>query len=134
MQLCKRNGIKATGKNAEIVEKLKAHALHSSLEPSPLGGQSIFSDDDDGDKENKRIATSRPSETWSVIEEDSREVERVQLGLKDIREEVEQEMGDMSPMKGFGASTTAEFGNGTTSSKGILYHPVLGRPNHCCRF
>ncbi|KAF8584616.1 hypothetical protein K439DRAFT_1660687 [Ramaria rubella] len=118
VQLCKRNGIKANGKNSEMVEKLKAHAMNHSFDPSPLGGQSFFSSDDEGDKENKRVTISRPSEAWTVIEEDSREIERVHLGLKDIREEVDHEMSNFSTMRSFGTLGSAEFGNGTTSSKG----------------
>lgn len=116
VQLCKRNGIKASGKNADIIEKLKAHAL---LDPSSLSQQPFSSDDDQ--KENRGIVMPRPSDQWTVIEEDSREVERVHLGLKDIREDVEHEMNAISPMKGFGTSNrSAEFGTGTTSSKGGL--------------
>ncbi|KIJ27966.1 hypothetical protein M422DRAFT_54808 [Sphaerobolus stellatus SS14] len=121
VQLCKRNGIKATGKNTEIIEKLKAHALKSPLNSDSNIYQYMASsdiDDEDGDKENRRMALPRPSEAWSVIEEDSREIERVQMGLKDIREEVEQEMQTVnSSLRSFGASVSNDFGNGTTSSK-----------------
>ena len=94
------------------------------------GGQTLFSDDDDGDKENRRTGPSRPGEPWSVIEGDSREVQRVHVELKDIREEGEQEMSNMSPLKDFGVSGFGEFGNGTTSSKGtfFFYLPMLRQP------
>jgi len=117
IQLCKRNGIKATGKNSDIIEKLKAHALKV---PEASSGyyNAVLSSDDETDKENRRIAMPRPSETWTVIEEDSDTVERMQSGLRDIREEVEQEMLNRSSLRGFGTANSSEFGNGTTSSKG----------------
>ncbi|KAF8523777.1 hypothetical protein BU17DRAFT_85653 [Hysterangium stoloniferum] len=117
IQLCKRNGIKATGKNTEIIEKLKAHALNNPFSPSSLNEHTGLSSDDDNNKENRRMPMPRPSETWSVIEEDSREVQRVHLGLKDIQEEVEHDMNTTGSLRGFGVSSR-EFGNGTTSSKG----------------
>ncbi|GJJ14748.1 hypothetical protein Clacol_009016 [Clathrus columnatus] len=62
---------------------------------------------------------SRPSETWSVIEENSGEIKSMRLGLKNIQEEVEQEMLTQSTLKGFGASSFSESNNsGSTNSKG----------------
>lgn len=77
VQLCKRNGIKATGKNSEMVGKLKAHASTIPL----INSQSFLSDDNDEDKENITIGDSKPSAARSIIEETNREVERVHLGL-----------------------------------------------------
>jgi hypothetical protein len=117
VQLCKRNGIKATGKNTEIIEKLQAHARSNLFDPLSFNEHTKFSSDDETDKENKRTPMPRPSDMWSVIEENSREVERVHLGLRDIQEEVEQEMNTTGSLRGFGVSS-GEFGNATTSSKG----------------
>jgi len=120
--LCKRNGIKASGKNADIVEKLKAHALNHVLDSSHLTYQPFSSDDDD-EKENRRIVRARPSDQWTVIAEDSREVKQVHLGLKDIRVEVDHEM---SPKKSYGIpGGPIEFGAGTTGSKGGSHNGSL---------
>lgn len=106
VQLCKRNGIKASGKNTELIERLKSHASDMS-DVSP----------GDGDKENKRMPLSRPSEAWSVIDEDSREIKTVRMELKNIQEEVEQEMPTQSTLRGFGGSSFNEYNSGSTNSK-----------------
>lgn len=72
------------------------------------------------DKENKRIPLSRPSEVWSVIEGDSRDVENMRLGLKNIQEEVEEEMLTQSTLRGFGTSSFDEYHSGSTNSKGEI--------------
>lgn len=79
----------------------------------------------DGDKENKRIPLSRPSETWSVIEEDSREIKTMRLELKNIREEVEQEMPTQSTLRGFGGSSFNEYNSGSTNSKSEVLSSIL---------
>lgn len=72
VKLCKTHSLKANGKNTELIERLKQHALEL--------GQATFSDDADKtrqqDKENHgfQVQLPRPSEQWEIVMEDIQEL------------------------------------------------------------
>lgn len=91
VKLCKIHSIKASGKNVDLIEKLKHHAqtlpkdsplsIASRSEP-PSNGMQVDEEDSDSmqedeqeDKENQRFQMPRPSEQWEVVMESIEEME-----------------------------------------------------------
>ncbi len=86
LQLCKHHNVKATGKNPDIIARLKKHALTlpsdaplhvavRSEQPKRDDRTDETSDDveDDDDENQDRFGTrraQRPSEMWEVVMED----------------------------------------------------------------
>lgn len=89
VQLCKRHNIKATGKNPDIVDRLKKHALtlppdaplHLAVRSeAPRQHQGSDETDEDEDSNNDENTfdfrnTNRPSEMWEVVMDDIPEEE-----------------------------------------------------------
>lgn len=80
VQLCKRHNIKASGKNTELISRLKGHAV--TMPPgSPLNvaiRSEQDSEDDDLDPDDgseDADVTQRPSEQWELVMEDIPEEE-----------------------------------------------------------
>jgi hypothetical protein len=84
-KLCKIHSIKANGKNSDLIDKLRQHALtlpnddplsiaaRSEPDSYPLIHSSPFAQPEDDDDELGRI--SRPSEQWEIVMESIQEVE-----------------------------------------------------------
>ena len=87
VKLCKIHALKANGKNVEIIERLKAHALTlpasdplsvATRSEDPRYGAVPDSDDVDMEPPSPAFAHStmpRPSEQWEVVMDDIAEVE-----------------------------------------------------------
>ena len=81
IKLCKRHGLKATGKNVELVTKLQLHA--KTMPPdaplvytSDMGYASTDDGTEDGEEGEGSLGNKpkvRPSEIWEVIEEETKE-------------------------------------------------------------
>ncbi|TDL27976.1 hypothetical protein BD410DRAFT_781909 [Rickenella mellea] len=105
VQLCKRHNVKATGKNTDIIERLKDHAL-----TLPSGGSVNNMEIDEEDKENlvdgSREARHRPSDLWEVV-------------MEDIPEE-SGSMGTHSSTKSLQLATAhGEFGTGQSKTSSV---------------
>ncbi|KAF8268335.1 hypothetical protein EI94DRAFT_1800569 [Lactarius quietus] len=72
VKLCKIHSIKASGKNVELIQKLKDHA--STLPPGDPLRIAIHTDDDNEDEELSTLESKRPSSQWEVVMEDILEV------------------------------------------------------------
>lgn len=85
VKLCKIHALKANGKNVEIIDRLKAHALTlPSSDPLSIATRSedprdsLDSDDVDMEPPSPSFGHSnmpRPSEQWEVVMDDIEEVE-----------------------------------------------------------
>lgn len=84
VQLCKRHNIRASGKNVELVDRLKEHArslpndnpLNVAIRSEKHSGYPI--DDrtsEDGSEDEERFRPQRPSEMWEVVMDDIPEEE-----------------------------------------------------------
>ncbi len=104
VKLCKIHRLKANGKNAELIERLKKRAQELPEEESgdedTAEGATDVSDIETGAFGGLKEA-ARPSEQWEVVMEDIQETE-----------EIGSSMGTLSSMKSF---RSGEFG--TSSSK-----------------
>lgn len=77
VKLCKTHSLKANGKNTELIERLKKHALE-------LGQETFFDNADTPDKARQKekenindgfkMQMPRPSEQWEIVMEDIQEV------------------------------------------------------------
>jgi hypothetical protein len=65
VKLCKLHSIKATGKNTELVEKLKHHAA-----TLPLGSPLSVATRSEQPQDNANSPPQRPSEQWEIVMED----------------------------------------------------------------
>lgn len=69
VQLCKRHNIRASGKNVDLVDRLKQHAdsLSRGEEPqmSPFKSEQVVYDED----EDEDACKTRPSDKWEVVME-----------------------------------------------------------------
>lgn len=111
VKLCKIHSIKASGKNVDLIDRLKQHA-NTLAKDSPLSIASRSEDLDaemevdeedemkDNHQANKENGGPRPSEQWEVIMETIQEMEE-------------------SSSQDTLTSRRGEFGAGTASSKGI---------------
>lgn len=78
VKLCKIHSIKATGKNMELIEKLKQRAQEMPLDFAQIMPSS---DDEasemtvDGEEHLLRAQLPRPSEQWEIVMDDIEEVE-----------------------------------------------------------
>ena len=108
-KLCKIHSIKATGKNVELIEKLKQHALtlprdaplsiatRSEGTPSPLNTNEVL---ELGDPPGPSYERSRPSEQWEVVMDSIDEIE-----------EASSVQGSLNSLKTIGKNQFAgEFG------------------------
>ncbi|TFY51980.1 hypothetical protein EVJ58_g10271 [Rhodofomes roseus] len=120
VKLCKIHSLKANGKNTELVERLKKHALELSQETF-LGTTNTHQRDDQ--KENIHdgfeVQMPRPSEQWEIVMEDIQEVAEP-LGTTSSK-------GTLGSMRG-GAE---EFGSKTDEDDGdiSMTAPVPGSPS-----
>ncbi|THH27273.1 hypothetical protein EUX98_g6915 [Antrodiella citrinella] len=81
VKLCKIHGIKANGKNVDIIERLKQHAQDipdtdatNDADPSVIQNDSEDTDQDTAEDSQVR-PLARPSEQWEMVMEDIEEVE-----------------------------------------------------------
>lgn len=91
--LCKRYGLRASGKNVELISRLQEHGRTGEMEdilgyddmlPRDDGGKSIA--DDGNDPRDVPTAAPRPSEAWSVVDEPSDVETNMPGGLPTINE------------------------------------------------
>jgi hypothetical protein len=115
VKLCKTHSLKANGKNVELIDRLKAHALtFPSSDPLSIATRNESDDMDDGDLDMKmsspsfaRLNMPRPSEQWEVVMDNIEEVP-----------ESDSHQGTLSSLKTIGkAGNSGEFGTG--GSKGV---------------
>ncbi|KAA1471897.1 hypothetical protein DENSPDRAFT_146522 [Dentipellis sp. KUC8613] len=125
VKLCKIHSIKASGKNVELVERLKQHAR--TLPPSePLsiaarseedGGDEKMEEDQESSAENEDSASDapagfgaampRPSEQWEIV-------------MDDIEEETSSQGGTLTSMRTASSRTqVGEFGTGGSKSSSV---------------
>ncbi|KAF8329990.1 uncharacterized protein EI90DRAFT_1256426 [Cantharellus anzutake] len=93
VQLCKRHGIKAIGKNPELIGKLQEYGRDH---PSAIDSQLRRGEGNAEETHSGEIVAPRPSETWSLIEEPPEQEYRTHFQ---------------------NLSTINEFGTGESSSK-----------------
>jgi len=112
VKLCKIHSIKASGKNTELIQKLKDHA--STLpHGSPLSVAARSEQpQDDKDSITSRLDSQRPSEQWEVVMEDILELPEG------------SSRGTLSSLRGAG-NNPDEFGTGSGSG---CQSPVLNIP------
>ena len=124
VQLCKRHNIKATGKNADIIDRLKKHALtlppdaplHLAVRSEvPIQHEGVSETDDDTSHDDDDVTfdfrrTNRPSEMWEVVMDDIPEEESGSL------------KGTLPSIKSAGSlASHSEFG----SSSSIRESPIV---------
>lgn len=76
VQLCKRHNIKASGKNIDLIARLKQHALtlptdsllDVAMQDEQTSEAESYAGEDDAHDENKR--PQRPSEMWEIVMDD----------------------------------------------------------------
>jgi hypothetical protein len=116
VKLCKIHSVKATGKNIELVEKLKKHAetlppdsllrivAENERDPTPSEANE-GRDEDNGSNDEHSEQRPRTSEQWELLE-----------SISEMEESSSQ--GTVSSLKTLGSRTTnsTEFGNGRSRS------------------
>jgi hypothetical protein len=136
LKLCKIHAIKASGKNTDLIDRLKKHAATLPRD-APLsvatrseGIDENASDHDNGENENDvlpegqdqsvldmaAVQMHRPSEQWEVME-----------SIQEVEENSSQ--STLSSQRTLSSSSTGEFGSG--SSKGespIFLVPIQLQP------
>ncbi|KAI0050344.1 hypothetical protein FA95DRAFT_1555856 [Auriscalpium vulgare] len=112
VKLCKIHSLKASGKNTEIIERLKTHA-HTlpSSDPLSVAARSEQPADDDGEEDMSleqpsppRFGHVRPSEQWEIV-------------MDDIEEESSSRGGTLNSLRTTSGQSASEFGTG--SSRGV---------------
>jgi hypothetical protein len=93
--LCKRYGLRAAGKNVELIQRLQEHGRSDAL--ASVGSYDISMEADGGAAIDKDTAAPRPSEAWSIVDEPS---------------DVEIENALKGPL------AVKEFGGGPSANKG----------------
>ncbi|KAI9462775.1 hypothetical protein BJY52DRAFT_109763 [Lactarius psammicola] len=114
VKLCKIHSIKASGKNVDLIQRLKDHAL--SLPPDdPL---SVAIHTDSQDEESSTLDLKRPSDQWEVV-------------MEDIPELPETSRTTLSSLRSVTSNAPDEFGTGGGSKCKFLialnYHFFLTR-------
>ncbi|KAK7682764.1 hypothetical protein QCA50_014147 [Cerrena zonata] len=112
VKLCKIHGIKANGKNVDLIQKLQVHAQQLPPEAATIEYQDESNTEDqhtDAPNDNDDISMSdadfddlpmpRPSEQWEVVMEDIEEVDETTIGT----------MSSMNTLRSRG--TAGEFGS-----------------------
>ena len=107
IRLCHIHSIKASGKNIELVEKLKKHA-ETLPKDSPLSVAARserhdvdYEEDDEEDKENDR--RQRPSEQWELME-----------SIKELDESSSNTLSSFKTLGSNNTITSTEFGMGSS--------------------
>jgi len=113
VKLCKTHSLKANGKNVELIERLKAHAVTLPLsEPLSVATRSESEDESMDDEPKSPMVGSgmpRPSEQWEVV----------MGGIKEVPEGTDSQPGTLNSVRSVGKGAfTSEFG--TESSKGAF--------------
>ncbi|KAI0246185.1 hypothetical protein BJV78DRAFT_1257097 [Lactifluus subvellereus] len=105
IKLCKIHSIKATGKNIDLIQKLKEHASTLPLsDPLSVATRSEQSRDVDNVQDDRssilsRLDSQRPSEQWEVV-------------MEDIPELPETSRGTLSSLRSVTGNAPDEFGTG----------------------
>ena len=95
VKLCKIHSIKASGKNVDLIQRLKDHA--STLPPDdPL---SVAIHTDNQDEESSTLDLKRPSDQWEVV-------------MEDIPEVPETSRTTLSSLRSVTSNAPDEFGTG----------------------
>ena len=121
VRLCKRHGIKANGKNVELIERLKVHAQQLPPDAATIEYQDESNTEDNNGIDDSDISMTdaeyelremgRPSEKWTMVMEDI--------------EEVDEPIGTMSSTNTLSSKASAgEFGS--RSSKSAYLLPFTG--------
>ncbi|CCM05493.1 uncharacterized protein FIBRA_07714 [Fibroporia radiculosa] len=103
VKLCKIHSIKASGKNTELIERLKQRAQELPKDDEDGHGLASFAEGGDG---GFRVQMPRPSEQWEVVMDDIAEVPE-SSSLKTISS------------KGSYRSMPGEFGTGNSKTSSI---------------
>lgn len=121
VKLCKIHSIKASGKNVELIERLKQHAnTLPNFEPTQ-SDETTDGDEQDQDVDEEMLSTSpaghsiaRPSEQWEVV-------------MDDIEEETSsQGTGTLNSLRSM--DSAGEFGVGGPKCKSHLIFPRAQYP------
>jgi hypothetical protein len=94
VKLCKIHSIKASGKNVELIQKLKDHALN--LPPDDPLRVAVHTDDEE---ESSTLNSKRPSSQWEVV-------------MEDILEVPEPSRTTLSSLRSVTSTVPDEFGTG----------------------
>ena len=97
VKLCKIHSIKASGKNVDLVQRLKDHA--STLPPGDPLRVAVHLDDDSQDEESSPLDLKRPSDQWEVV-------------MEDILEVPEPSRTTLSSLRSVTSNAPDEFGTG----------------------
>lgn len=124
VQLCKRHGVKASGKNTALVERLHRHAAGMFATPARPGlasdcdGEDEDRDDDSDDermlgRENRDIDPDRtmqqhPSETWEIVMDNSDMVEEQYPGSVQSKTRLGPSGSNHSQMGEFGSTGSSK--------------------------
>lgn len=112
VKLCKIHGIKANGKNVDLIERLKQHA--QDIPSNTADATNIQNDsedtDQDADETSQTRPLPRPSEQWEMVMEDIAEVEET------------GSMGTLSSMRSLQPQGSAgEFGTSSSKSEFCVF-------------
>jgi hypothetical protein len=94
VKLCKIHSIKASGKNVDLIQKLKDHA--STLPPGDPLRVAVHID---SDEESNTLDSKRPSSQWEIV-------------MEDILEVPEPSRSTLSSLRSVTSSVPDEFGTG----------------------
>jgi hypothetical protein len=105
VKLCKLHSIKASGKNTELVQKLKHHAA-----TMPLGSPLSVATRSELPQDDGESPPQRPSEQWEIIMEDTRGSPQPTLSsLRSVAGNAPDEFGTGGGSKGDSFSIQAIF-------------------------
>jgi hypothetical protein len=133
VSLCKMHGLKANGKNSDLIDKLQEYAMNNpkrERESAGLPGlaQQMNNSETDGgsddvkmsDEENEGRARMRPSEIWEVIEEETVEE------MRKIQEESLNSKGSYQSHRSKASQRLpGEFGAASTLTKSEWMQPLI---------
>ncbi|KAI0319347.1 hypothetical protein OF83DRAFT_1170302 [Amylostereum chailletii] len=121
VKLCKIHSVKASGKNVELIERLKAHALTlPSNAPLSVAMRREGAKDDVGDSEDEAMGPASPSCTRSNLPRPSEQWEVVMDDIEEIPEGAESHsQGTLSSLRTISGNGAGEFGTGGTKSSSM---------------
>ena len=116
LKLCKIHNIKATGKNFDLIERLKQHA--ATLPPDAPLNVAVRSEDDSDSMSvdesplhpsHRYSAMARPSEAWEVVMDDIQELP-----------ETSSSQNTLNSLRTVDSKNTGEFGTANSKCKPIV--------------
>lgn len=125
VQLCKRHGVKASGKNAVLVGRLRRVAGGGGATPAPaptplrLGGGGDCGEDEEAEEEGDRTLQppqQRPSETWEIVVDEDDLVEEQYPGSVQSK----TRLGPSGSGSGFGSGSGLNTNQNQNQNMGLV--------------